>query len=849
MRISNWNMGLLGLVCMLGTAEPQAFEQTSSEGTFIVSSINNGLPIVTEAMFQGLGATDKEGENINGPTVIRIPDWIPADERADPSAVYYVYFAHHDGEYIRMAWAAEIAGPWTLYDVGTGVALGDRGVLDLGGTTMDVGNGIVIPNNHLASPNAHVDDENQRIILYFHNGPGLTVDGVDQGSAQKTFVATSDDGLEFAGKVEPVLFGDSYFAVFNYQGNIYALDNGATIYKARDASNPWNPPSGWDYSDDLWLQGGNAYQDDIDNDGYTSAELRVRHTGVWVDGDTLYTFYSRRGVTPPERLMLSVTDLSASSNYEEWDPSYPPEEIYRAQPGWEGGQFEVLDSETSAAPDNVNQLRDPYPFLDSDGNLYLFYTGCGEDALGVVHLEFTGRGISDFDAPSPATMVWESAPSAAGYTSIEMTAATASDTNGVKYYFQNLTDPSHDSDWQVSPYYLDTDLTPGKTYSYRVKARDMSANQNENGTSASASATTLTPNSMPVFETFSTDPSARGWINNGNGNTVFAYNTDGYLNAEIHRDSANRSNYYKSLDGTYDGSSEFWMEMDLNLVEESNIQRTFFGVFNAASSDNQTDFVGSRFAYGVTKGNRMDVYGYSDDSTLNKFSSSYFGSGLAEGQSVRVKVHYFKESGVGLASLEVYEINTVDGSDGDFIMGTVPKRVIGEGDDFAVNMFGLGNRTDGSDNGFMDTLVDNLYFSTVRYNPAPLIPSWLPSQFDQWAALFNVPNMAVDSDMDGVNNLYEYGLGGDPTNPAWSGYLPVAEISGAGFNYVYPRRENSGLEYYVETSTNLLSNVWNTSGIIELETAGIAAPGFEAVTNEVSMEREQTFVRLIILEQ
>ncbi|MDF7809162.1 hypothetical protein P4E94_17075 [Pontiellaceae bacterium B12219] len=849
MEVSKCKVGLLILMCAVGTAETQAYEQLSSEGRFIVSSMNNGQAIITEAMFQGLGATEKEGENINGPSVIRIPDWIAPEHRADPSAIYYLYFAHHDGEYIRMAWAADIAGPWSLYDVGTGVSLGDRGVLDLGGTTMDVGNGIVIPDNHLASPNAHVDDVNQRIILYFHNGPGLTVDGEELTGAQKTFVATSDYGLEFAGNVEPVFLGNSYFAVFHYDGNIYALDNGASIYKARDASNPWTPPSGWDFNADLWLNGGNAYEEDLADDGYDSGDLRVRHTGVWVDGDTLYTFYSRRGVTPPERLMLSVTDLSASSNYEDWDPSYPPEEIYRAQPGWEGGQFEILDSETSAAPENVNQLRDPYPFVDADGSMYLFYAGCGEDALGVVHLEPTGRGLSDFSAPSPASMTWASAPSASGYTSIEMAASTATDTHGVKYYFENLTDPSHDSGWQVSPYYLDIGLEPGSTYTYRVKARDMSANQNENNSSTAASATTLASTFSPVFETFTSDPSSRGWINNGNGNTVFSYNGEGYLNAEIHRDVDNRANYFRPLDTSIDASSEFWMEMDLNIVEESNIQRSFFGVFNSEAPDNQTDFVGSRFAYGVSRDNRMDIYGYSDDGITKKFTSSYIGAGVLENQSVRVKVHYFQENDVGLASLEVYEINAEDGRDGDFIMGTVPKMVIGEGSDLAVNMFGLGNRTDGKDNGSMDTLVDNLYFSTVRANPSPLIPSWLPSQFDQWADLFNVPNTTVDSDLDGVNNLYEFGLGGDPTNPAWSGYLPNAEISASTFNYVYPRREDSGLVYTIETSTNLLSNAWNASGYVELETTGTGSTGFESVTNEISMENDETFVRLIIKEQ
>ncbi len=372
----------------IGFATLSAYEETSSDGTFVVTRMSNGEPIVTEAMFQALGAGKREGKNMNGPSAIRIPDWIPPTNRADPTAVYYLYFAHHQGKYVRMAWAAEINGPWALYDVGDSVEMGNRGVLDLGGKPMPIGNGIVLADNHIASPNAHVDNANQRIILYFHSGSRTSVDG-EKIEGQKSFVATSDYGLEFAGQVEPVILGNSYFNVFHYNGNTYALDNGASLFEAPDATKPWQAPPGWDFADDLWEPSKSAYQADIDSEGYDFSSLRVRHASAWVKGDTLYTFYSRRGLTPPERIMMSVTDLGASSNHEDWDPSYPPEDIYRAQPGWEGGHFEQLPSKSGGAPENVNQLRDPCIFEDRDGNLYVFYTAAGEDALGIIHLDPT----------------------------------------------------------------------------------------------------------------------------------------------------------------------------------------------------------------------------------------------------------------------------------------------------------------------------------------------------------------------------------------------------------------------------------------------------------------------------
>src|SRR5262245_51489408 len=40
------------------------------------------------------------GGNVNGATVIRVPDWI-----AHPLGRYYMYFANHMGDFIRLAYA------------------------------------------------------------------------------------------------------------------------------------------------------------------------------------------------------------------------------------------------------------------------------------------------------------------------------------------------------------------------------------------------------------------------------------------------------------------------------------------------------------------------------------------------------------------------------------------------------------------------------------------------------------------------------------------------------------------------------------------------------------------------
>jgi hypothetical protein len=102
-----------------------------------------------------------------------------------------------------------------------------------------------------------------------------------------------------------------------------------------------------------------------------------------------------------------------------------------------------------------------------------------------------GGGGSDTDPPSPDPMTWANPPTADGPTSIAMTATTASDPSGVQYYFECTAGGGDDSGWQTSATYVDSGLSPETQYTYRVKARDRSANYNETGWSPGVSATTL----------------------------------------------------------------------------------------------------------------------------------------------------------------------------------------------------------------------------------------------------------------------------------------------------------------------------------------------------------------------
>lgn len=347
---------------------------------FSAFRLNDGQPIINQDLFAS-AEVDREGRNINGPSLIRVPDWIPPANRADPAATYYLYFADHRGDYIRMAWAADLAGPYHLYRSGGGFASGERGVLDLGPDDLiEPGNGVEV-RDHIASPDMFIDDVNQQIVMYFH---------APSRGGQKSFVATSANGLNFrmpdeGGQtghgIRPVMLGRPYYRVFDYDGEIYAQVVWGDTFKA--PANPWSPAPGFDYSKDYWTEGTNPFAPDLATGG--QGELRPRHYAVHREGNELYLFYSRIG-DRPERILMSTLDLGANDrDWLAWDTSFPPEEILHPEESWEGADYPPAPSQSSAGT-GVHQLRDPGIFKDAEGKLYLLYSGAGEEAIGLARL-------------------------------------------------------------------------------------------------------------------------------------------------------------------------------------------------------------------------------------------------------------------------------------------------------------------------------------------------------------------------------------------------------------------------------------------------------------------------------
>lgn len=306
------------------------------------------------------GLDSSIGANIQGPSVIRVPQWVK-----NPLGKYYLYFADHKGSYIRLAYADALVGPWKIHPPGTlqlseslflteppevdatqreqiEAAFAQRGIQ----VAHDVVEEVTTP--HIASPDVHVDQANQQIIMYYH--------GLEGVAHQVTRVATSTDGLNFA--AQPQVLGQTYFRVFSWKDHMYALAMPGQLYRATSPFGPFEP-------------------------GPRLFNADMRHNAVLRRGDTLWVFWTQVGDVPEH---IKVSTIELKGNWLGWTES-PPVEVLRPEKPWEGALAPLQPSIRSAAYGQVNQLRDPAIFVEGD-RVYLFYAVAGESGIGLAELEF-----------------------------------------------------------------------------------------------------------------------------------------------------------------------------------------------------------------------------------------------------------------------------------------------------------------------------------------------------------------------------------------------------------------------------------------------------------------------------
>jgi hypothetical protein len=321
----------------------QSFEMDQPEPPPILSAPsverfpNN--PIIVPEMLPG-----DDGADINGPSLIRVPSWVE-----DPLGQYYLYFAHHVGTYIRMAYADDLAGPWNIYNPGT-LRLEDTICKDIFGS-------IYANYKHLASPDIHVDSKSQQIRMYFHC-PVYLSGPVDENDSYKqvTLLATSSDGLNFEAASEPL--GNAYFRVFQWANHTYALGMPGVFYRSTDGLSGFK-------------EGPTLFSEDM------------RHSAVIIRDGKLLIFYTMVGDNP-ERILL--TEIELHPDWMTWSTT-DPVVVLEPEFDWEGANLPLEPSVRGFATGLVRQLRDPAIFVE-EGHTYLLYSVAGESGIAIAELHW-----------------------------------------------------------------------------------------------------------------------------------------------------------------------------------------------------------------------------------------------------------------------------------------------------------------------------------------------------------------------------------------------------------------------------------------------------------------------------
>ena len=265
-----------------------------------------------------------EDKNINGASLIKTPEWLDK-----PLGKYYLYFASHSGKYIRLAYSDSLNEPFKIYD-GQTLKLTDTNC-----------------KTHIASPDVHVDNENKKIIMYYHG---------DTNNFQESFISDSTDGLKFTNNQKPL--GLFYFRVFRYKDKFYSVaknkNEDSIIYESDNWDGEFKP---------LFTLLPNS-----------------RHTATLVKDDILYIFYTTVGEAP-ESIYYCKIKLG-----DEWEV-LDNKKLTKPTFEFEGAGSDLIPSNFGSATvrygeKKLNELRDPYIYLEED-KLFLLYSFSGEAGIAI----------------------------------------------------------------------------------------------------------------------------------------------------------------------------------------------------------------------------------------------------------------------------------------------------------------------------------------------------------------------------------------------------------------------------------------------------------------------------------
>lgn len=359
------------------------------------------------------------GDIVNYPSVIKVPRWID-----DPLGEYYCFFSHKNGKYIRLAYADSVTGTWEIYSPGT---------LRLEETPF-VG--------HIASPNVHVDDDNELIRLYYHGETrirdlvGTAGRNTDyrrdhynyrpRSLPHRVFFETgrylvntleakraakrssqqrkSDTNTQSADSDQSTQTDTSVLASLVENAPYKRLLRGSRLIppavqetrqavstdgRSFTADSPILGPSWFTvfrYNGRYFAMGRDGYVYESHSPDMSFSRRRNlfsghRHFGVHVSGDELEVYYSRTAESPE---CILRTRIGLAPSVDEWKMGETTT-VLCPETAYEGVDVDP-DLSTERNPwERRQELRDPHVFVDN-GTKYLFYVGGGESGIAIAEL-------------------------------------------------------------------------------------------------------------------------------------------------------------------------------------------------------------------------------------------------------------------------------------------------------------------------------------------------------------------------------------------------------------------------------------------------------------------------------
>ncbi|MEM6333227.1 MAG: hypothetical protein AAF823_07815 [Planctomycetota bacterium] len=378
--------------------------------------------VITFEWLKAQGEAVTPRSSINGPSMVYVPEHVP-----NRLGAYYLYFADHGGDHIKMAYADSPTGPFTLYRPNDGV-LTLRDTADntrlherSGDRYIDFGNGLGV-GSHIASPDVVYDEKAGRFQMIYH---GVRFRRLEDGSwrnaggrTQRSYAAWSQDGLDFNPGQYGIELGGPYARAFFYKGRGYLMTDHGSQQRPESPeglyTEPYARPAklGSDGRPRITLH--DRIEAILRSDpGFIGRDPDFRHHAVGVEDDTLFWWFTLRRepqevvdrIGSGEVIYEATVDL-ASEDWSRWNVT-DLRLVLVPEHDFEGADLPAEVSLPSRPVEadgkttrRVNELRDPGYFKDPiSGRKFLYYGVAGEYGLAVAELLPTEGSHAAEEAP------------------------------------------------------------------------------------------------------------------------------------------------------------------------------------------------------------------------------------------------------------------------------------------------------------------------------------------------------------------------------------------------------------------------------------------------------------------